>query len=70
MVEIRAIRAESAATGSMVGDCVPAPGQYKGEPMRKVVDDSGDGVRIASYAHASKIETRIVAGVKVWPAYA
>lgn len=67
MVEIRAIRARSAPTGDMVGDCVPVPGQYKGEPMRKAVDDSGDGVRIASYAHARRIEPKLVAGVKVWP---
>lgn len=70
MVEIRAIGAESVNDGglSMTGDCVPRPGHYIGEPMRKAVSDhDGQSVRIASYAHANKIEPREVAGVKVWP---
>ena len=70
MVEIRKIGAESVNDGglSMTGDCVPRPGHYIGEPMRKAVSDyDGQSVRIASYAHASKIEPREVAGVKLYP---
>lgn len=68
MVEIRAIGAESVGDGHMTGDCVPKPGHYIGEPMRKAVSDyDGQSVRIASYASAHKIEPRDVGGVKVWP---
>lgn len=68
MVEIRKIGAESAGDGYMTGDCVPRPGHYTGEPMRKMVSDyDGKSVRIASYASANKIEPRDVGGVKVWP---
>lgn len=70
MVEIRKIGAESVNDGglSMTGDCVPRPGHYIGEPMRKAVSDyDGQSVRIASYASAHKIEPREVAGVKCYP---
>ncbi|WP_287995368.1 hypothetical protein [Acidiphilium sp.] len=70
MVEIRKIGAESVNDGglSMTGDCVPRPGHYIGEPMRKAVSDyDGQSVKIASYAIASKIEPREVAGVKLFP---
>ena len=68
MVEIRKIGAESIESGSMTGECVPRPGHYVGEPMRKTVSDyDGQSVRIASYAGAHKIEAREVAGVKLYP---
>lgn len=67
MVEIRAIGAESVESGNMTGECVPRPGHYIGEPMRKAVCDDGQSVRIASYAWAHKIEAREVAGVKLYP---
>lgn len=67
MVEIRELGEESVGDGYMTGDCVPRPGHYIGEPMRKVVSDyDGQSVRIASYASAHKIEPREVGGVKVW----
>lgn len=68
MVEIRKIGAESVSDGYMTGDCVPRPGHYVGEPMRKTVSDyDGQSVRIASYASAHKIEPREVSGVKLYP---
>lgn len=68
MVEIRKIGAESIESGGMTGECVPRPGHYIGEPMRKTVSDyDGQSVRIASYASAHKIEPREVAGVKLYP---
>lgn len=69
MVEIREIEGASANDGGpggdMTGQCVPLPGAYKGEPMRKRAD--GDGVKIASYAWARKVEPQIIAGVPVYP---
>lgn len=68
MVEIRKIGAESVNSSNMTGECVPRPGHYIGEPMRKAVSDyDGQSVRIASYASAHKIEPREVGGVKVYP---
>lgn len=67
MVEIREICAESHETGFMSGDCVPSPGRYIGEPMRKAVCDDGKSVRMTSYSWANKIEPRNVGGVKVYP---
>lgn len=67
MVEIRELSQEREATEWAQGKCVPVPGAYIGEPMRKTVSDSGDSVRIASYAGAYKIEPTMVAGVKVYP---
>ena len=68
MVEIRKIGAQSVDCGNMTGECVPRPGHYIGEPLRKAVSDyDGQSVRIAIYASAHKIEPREVAGVKVWP---
>lgn len=70
MVEIREIGAESVSDNgpAMTGSCVPRPGHYIGEPMRKTVSTyDGQSVRIASYASAYKIETQEVGGVKVYP---
>ena len=68
MVEIRKIGAQSIESGHMTGECVPRPGHYTGEPMRKTVSTyDGQSVRIASYVSACKIEPCEVAGVKVWP---
>lgn len=80
MVEIRELCQESVESELfMQGKCVPLPGQYKGEAMRKVVSASGDSVRIYSFASAYLIqpEVKIIAGVEVkayaassWSSYA
>jgi hypothetical protein len=72
-VEIREIACMSEETGSLQGVCVPKPGAYIGEPMRKRVN--GEGVRINSFSWARKIEPKVIGGVKVfapdaWSAYA
>ena len=72
-VELRKIAARSIEDASMQGQCSPKPGEYIGEPFRKQARDGG--VRIASYAHAFRVEPTVVAGVKTyspdrWTAYA
>jgi hypothetical protein len=65
MVEIREIAQDTEATGSMSGRCVPVPGRFIGEPMRKRAD--GESVKIASYAWAYKLEpTQPAPGVRVY----
>lgn len=73
MVEIREIQQARSEVGWAVGKCVPLPGQYRGDAMRKKAD--GDLVKIESYAYARKIEPQIIGGVPVydssnWSAYA
>lgn len=74
-VKIQAIACESVETEFMQGKSVPAVGQFIGEPMLKVVSDSGS-VRIYSFASAYKLEPVIAAGMPVgyapshWTAYA
>lgn len=73
-VEIREIARESENTECMQGVCVPCPGKFIGESMRKRVDDRG-GVKITSFSWARKVESKIVGGIKVfkpdaWTAYA
>lgn len=73
MVEIVEIAQESVETGSLVGKCVPLPGQHIGKPMRKLAQ--GDSVKIYSFAHAYLVEPQMVGGVPVygasnWTAYA
>ncbi|MEZ5651867.1 MAG: hypothetical protein R3E87_15120 [Burkholderiaceae bacterium] len=77
MVEIRAIASEAendSGSNGFSGQCVPCPGQYIGEPMRKKAQ--GDHVRIESYANAYKLEPIAVVGDKpvyessYWSAYA
>lgn len=73
-VEIREVARISEGTLSMQGVCVPKPGAYIGEPMRK--RSSGEGsVKINSFSWASKVEAKTVAGVRMfspdsWTAYA
>lgn len=77
MVEIQEIVSETQDTGWMQGKCVPAVGSFAkdSKPMRKLVDEFG-GVRIASYARATKVDQVMVSGVAVgykpssWTAYA
>lgn len=77
MVEICEIVSETQETGWLQGKCVPAVGNFAkdAKPMRKLVDENG-GVRIASYARATKVEQVMVSGVAVgykpssWTAYA
>ena len=74
MVEVRAIGyAESVETHFMQGNCIPAPGKYIGEPMRRKALNGA--VAIDSVRHACKVEPAIIAGAKVfsadhWTAYA
>lgn len=73
MVEIRALAQESVETMHMQGECVPLPGKYVGEPMRKLARDGR--VKIESYAWASKVEPVMVGNVRVykpshWTSYA
>lgn len=73
-VEIREVSRQSEETQSMQGICVPKPGAYIGEPMRKRADESGN-VKINSFSWARKIEAKTVGGVKLfspdsWTAYA
>lgn len=51
-VEIRELGQSRQQTGWETGDCVPVPGNYVGEPMKKLVGE-GNAVRIESYASAS-----------------
>jgi hypothetical protein len=75
MVAVRAIAQETEDTGFMCGKCVPVPGRFVGEPMRKRVTE-GNAVMIHSFAHAYPIEMKEVApGVRVadasyWSSYA
>jgi hypothetical protein len=70
MVEIREIAQQREETHWQTGVCVPAPGQFTGEPMRKRVSDYGnrDSVRIASYASAYKVEAKAIGGMKLYSA--
>jgi len=73
MVEVRKVAQQSIETGSMVGKCVPAPGEYIGPAKRYKAQ--GDHIRIASYAAAYRLTPTVVAGAKVysadsWTAYA
>ena len=78
MVEYRKIGYQSEHTGHMQGECVPAPGQYIGEPKRAKVTEFGerDSIRVYSFACAYKMKPTILpGGVKVygsshWTAYA
>jgi hypothetical protein len=67
MVEIREIAQQREETGWQQGKCVPATGEYKGEPMRKLVQE-GNSIRIASYACAYPVESVKVAGMNVYKA--
>lgn len=76
MVEVREIAQEVTETGFMSGDCVPVPGKYIGQPMRKRVLE-GNSLDIHGgfgYAHLQEGK-EIAPGVKVygashWTAYA
>lgn len=71
--EIRSIAKETEETGFMQGKCVPVPGNYCGEPMRKKIL-YGDSVKIDH--HYAYLETpKEIAGAKVyqsshWTSYA
>jgi hypothetical protein len=70
MVEVREIAATREETAWLQGECVPAPGHYIGEPMRKRVAVYGSGpcIRIYSFASAYRIKpTAVVDGVKTFP---
>jgi hypothetical protein len=67
-VEVREIAAEAVHTGDMTGRCVPVPGRYTSEPMRRLVGANGYvNVRQARFGHACELKPQIVAGVKVYP---
>lgn len=75
-VTVREIAQEREYDSDMTGACVPVPGRYIGEPVRKKVSD-GNVIKMESWGrYASKHETLEVApGVRVsqpvrWTAYA
>ena len=77
MVEIREIAQMKEETGFMSGECVPASGNYIGEPMRKKVSvyNGQPSIAIYSFASAYRIKPLEIAGTKVyeashWTAYA
>lgn len=64
-IEIRKIASESGGEdGFMTGLVVPVVGKFIGEPMLKKVDEY-NGVRIASYACAKKLDPIMVDGKPV-----
>lgn len=70
---LREIAQERTETGFMQGKCVPVPGQYIGQPIRKLAQEGG--FKMASYSWARYVEPKEVAGCKVydsghWTAYA
>lgn len=65
-VEIRQLCTLSEETGWLHGDCVPAKGQFKGEPMIKRVSENGS-VKVMSWGvYASKKVSLRVAGVEIF----
>lgn len=73
-VEVREIAQERVETGSMQGQCIPVPGAFIGEPMRRRADQYG-GVKIQSFQRATPAEFQMIAGCKIykarsWTAYA
>jgi hypothetical protein len=67
-VEVREIAAEAVNTGDMTGRCIPVPGRYTSEPVRRLVGANGYvNVRQARFGHACELKPQIVAGVKVYP---
>jgi hypothetical protein len=72
-VMLREIMQKRVETASMQGNCVPLPGQYRGEAFRKLAQESG--VRISSCQWASRETPKMIAGVPVydpahWSSYA
>lgn len=62
-VELRKIGSISHDTGWLQGECVPAPGRYLGEPMRKRVTE-GNCVKFASYKYAWPVKKQTIPGVE------
>lgn len=69
-VEIREIAQQRMETLSMQGECVPMPDVFKGEAMTKRVSTYGDrdSVRLNSFSSAYKVQPKVIAGLKVYPA--
>lgn len=66
-VEIRELAQLRENSGHMQGTCVPQPGVYIGEVMRRTVDTRGSvNVFRASFGRASKVTPAIVGGVKCY----
>lgn len=68
-VELREIGSISRETGWLQGDCVPSPGHFIGNPMRKRVTE-GNCVKFASYKYAWPVDKQTipgVAGVAIYP---
>lgn len=73
-VEVREIAQESKETSSMQGVCIPVPGRYVGEAMRRRTNARGL-VKIDSCRSASPASFKMIAGCKIydarsWTAYA
>lgn len=69
-VEIRAIAQEAVTTGWEQGQCVPVPGQYIGEAMRKKVNNYGGKPSLRIYSFASAYRMDPIAKVGDKPLYA
>lgn len=65
-VTVRKVAQVAEQTGHDMGRCAPQSGDFVGEPIRRLAQ--GQGIRINSYAWASKWNTDTVAGVPVGPA--
>lgn len=66
-VELREVAHGSQETSSMQGDCVPIPGRYIADPIRRRADSSGT-VKIDECRRAWKLEPlATVGGVRVYP---
>lgn len=79
MIDVREIGQQREGNGYMdQGVCVPVPGAFRGDVMRKRIQCYGDNpcFRIASYANAYRIDpVAVIDGVKIfaednWTAYA
>lgn len=78
MIEVREIGQMSEEDGFMSGKCVPVPGAYRGEVMRKKINAYGDTVCFKLYSFANAYLEKpvaVIAGKKIfqeanWTAYA
>lgn len=77
-VEVRKIAAMAEETGYLQGDCVPAVGDFIGEPMRKKVSvyNGEPSIRIYDFASARRMKPvahvagKALYGASHWTAYA
>lgn len=73
MIVVREIAQEREETGHMTGRCVPVPGKFIGEPLKRLAAQGG--VKICKVRWASYCKPTEIAGMKVyesarWSSYA